>query len=413
MRGGIYEKLMREGFGPCADTFYDQWNDLEYSPMFQSFTIRNDTLAMAGKGWHFLLSLSAGPGELIPFSGSLLSRLDSTTWSSFHGVSDSVKYWSILFPDSVSLKARIALSRSMGLIKIPDCELLLTDPDPIAETHHYLLFSMADSVSAPMFAQPSIDTFYPYSQGDELFFYYERFVWDAEVSNIWERQYWYVTADSVGTKNGQPRLFGKCDRFDENRAIIRLGEHFVPEWNILIPGFEFDYPYNVPHPKGFKSELRLKENEFVMEVHASYYDTSFCDWYIDGPSITAIYSSAFGMMEESSDAGFQGHRFIKLLAARVSGETYGIWPQWLGREERGDEAVNIYPNPVSGKLWVETAHRGQGETRLFSSEGSLITKGEINDGRGETDVSALPNGIYLLHITHGETSFSKTLVVMH
>lgn len=152
MRGGIYEKLMREGFGPCADTFYDQWNDLEYSPMFQSFTIRNDTLAMAGQGWHFLLSLSAGPGELIPFSGSLLSRLDSTTWSSFHGVSDSVKYWSILFPDSVSLKARIALSRSMGLIKIPDCELLLTDPDPIAETHHYLLFSMADSVSAPMFA---------------------------------------------------------------------------------------------------------------------------------------------------------------------------------------------------------------------------------------------------------------------
>lgn len=70
--------------------------------------------------------------------------------------------------------------------------------------------------------------------------------------------------------------------------------------------------------------------------------------------------------------------------------------------------LNIYPNPTTGKLYIED-HAAQ-QISLFDQHGNLIMKCvETSDVR-QMDISELPSGLYFLQSTYGDNVSVKMIV---
>jgi hypothetical protein len=73
-------------------------------------------------------------------------------------------------------------------------------------------------------------------------------------------------------------------------------------------------------------------------------------------------------------------------------------------EESYQQSVSIYPNPTAGLLNVAGADNAT--ISVFNISGQLVS--EISSLRGNTiNLSALPNGMYLVKIQKGETIITK------
>lgn len=71
------------------------------------------------------------------------------------------------------------------------------------------------------------------------------------------------------------------------------------------------------------------------------------------------------------------------------------------KDKIGEVNVKIYPNPTKGQLFISLSDVPQGGTsclELFSLEGKLISKPEIDNLTYSVDLSNKPAGIYILRI---------------
>ncbi|MDQ0591685.1 hypothetical protein QFZ37_000054 [Chryseobacterium ginsenosidimutans] len=59
-----------------------------------------------------------------------------------------------------------------------------------------------------------------------------------------------------------------------------------------------------------------------------------------------------------------------------------------------NKATNVYPNPTSGPLTIETAESAKFE--VYSQSGQLVKTIETRKGLNETDISELPKGTYIV-----------------
>ncbi|HYG14427.1 MAG TPA: T9SS type A sorting domain-containing protein, partial [Bacteroidia bacterium] len=90
---------------------------------------------------------------------------------------------------------------------------------------------------------------------------------------------------------------------------------------------------------------------------------------------------------------------------------YTVFPKSIF--ELNNKAVYVYPNPASSVVTIAVTE--QSPIKLTDLQGREIPYQLISSDNETTtlDVSALSNGIYLLHIQSGNTTATHKLVVQH
>jgi hypothetical protein len=59
--------------------------------------------------------------------------------------------------------------------------------------------------------------------------------------------------------------------------------------------------------------------------------------------------------------------------------------------------LQVYPNPVSGRLSIRTDHQ-EGKAILYNAAGKKVLETKLNEGAGSLMTGNLPSGIYLLRL---------------
>ncbi|MGG5208736.1 T9SS type A sorting domain-containing protein [Chryseobacterium sp. MIQD13] len=69
------------------------------------------------------------------------------------------------------------------------------------------------------------------------------------------------------------------------------------------------------------------------------------------------------------------------------------------------KGMSIYPNPTSGLLSIKTENNAQAE--IYSQDGKLLKNLDMKKGTNQTDISELPNGVYILKTPSGSSKIIK------
>lgn len=118
------------------------------------------------------------------------------------------------------------------------------------------------------------------------------------------------------------------------------------------------------------------------------------------PSITEV-DSAGNIVYEAVLQGFgQTYRAHR----------YAWYPQFVALDEQISNALNIFPNPVSGLLSVQSIHPIK-ELHLTNLRGSKVLS-VINPLNNQVDVSHLNSGVYTLIVKTEEDITSKKLIIV-
>lgn len=71
---------------------------------------------------------------------------------------------------------------------------------------------------------------------------------------------------------------------------------------------------------------------------------------------------------------------------------------------------NIYPNPTSGQLYIESNDLGKQKLSLFNINGQLVATKNSEQTNTEWDISVFPKGIYILKIENSQGVFYEKIV---
>ena len=85
----------------------------------------------------------------------------------------------------------------------------------------------------------------------------------------------------------------------------------------------------------------------------------------------------------------------------------------VGINEVENETVGVYPNPTTGKFTVNIDKFNNGDVKIYSMVGTLITSQQVNKGTNEFDLSAYGKGMYFVKYTDAKTgkSWTEKLIV--
>jgi hypothetical protein len=73
----------------------------------------------------------------------------------------------------------------------------------------------------------------------------------------------------------------------------------------------------------------------------------------------------------------------------------------LAENNRSENHLNIYPNPTSNQITIESTVQGL-LSILNLSDQQLITR-QITEPKTQIDISNLPSGVYFVQLTNGKT----------
>jgi hypothetical protein len=73
-------------------------------------------------------------------------------------------------------------------------------------------------------------------------------------------------------------------------------------------------------------------------------------------------------------------------------------------------AITVYPNPTTGKIWVETNTQENFDYVIFDSKGMQVKKGIITP-QNHIDISALASGYYMFKILGKKAVFNKKIML--
>jgi len=126
----------------------------------------------------------------------------------------------------------------------------------------------------------------------------------------------------------------------------------------------------------------------------------------------ALVVVASGFLDPSANSN--GEAF-GLYAALPSGGSLLALPACVttGVEDLNSNALNIYPNPLSGNKLAITSSEVINEVAMFDLNGALIatTKNVNSESVAFTIPSSVSNGIYIMQVKTAETTINKRIVV--
>ena len=80
----------------------------------------------------------------------------------------------------------------------------------------------------------------------------------------------------------------------------------------------------------------------------------------------------------------------------------------LKNEKLGEKGVTIYPNPTSGLITVTSLLQESARITVYNALGELVYEEETADHK--IDLSGLPSGAYMFHVTQGKTTIRKKVI---
>ncbi len=119
------------------------------------------------------------------------------------------------------------------------------------------------------------------------------------------------------------------------------------------------------------------------------------------------------------DYDANGNRVSRTLVLRKAEEngrkldsTASLVSSEIINDNLGKAILSIYPNPTRGKVAVMLQGLAVEEATvlLTSVTGAVVAQSRLNDGACELDLSGLPSGVYLLHISSSEASQTWKIV---
>lgn len=84
-----------------------------------------------------------------------------------------------------------------------------------------------------------------------------------------------------------------------------------------------------------------------------------------------------------------------------------------GIEQEYAQQVKVYPNPASHSVMVSMPEEGEKQIRIFDLTGKTYRQQVVFGKEENINTDDLPNGLYFIHITSGNISIAKKLVVKH
>ncbi|MFP4448277.1 MAG: carboxypeptidase regulatory-like domain-containing protein, partial [Bacteroidales bacterium] len=79
----------------------------------------------------------------------------------------------------------------------------------------------------------------------------------------------------------------------------------------------------------------------------------------------------------------------------------------IGENERTE--INIYPNPTSGKVYIET-EESYGFIKVYNLTGERIESLQIEDSKNQIDLTGKPDGIYLIEVGGSMESITEKVI---
>ena len=152
-----------------------------------------------------------------------------------------------------------------------------------------------------------------------------------------------------------------------------------------VEGTNLTTDINVSAPSGF--EISLDD--------ATYIGTLTLSPSSGTVSQTTIYVQ-FAPVAEQAYSGNISHENTDATTVNlaVSGNSITI-----SIKNITSEIINIYPNPVNDKLFIENKHGNELQIEIYDITGKLVKNAILTGKNGEIDMQSLESSIYLLKIT--------------
>jgi hypothetical protein len=80
-------------------------------------------------------------------------------------------------------------------------------------------------------------------------------------------------------------------------------------------------------------------------------------------------------------------------------------------EAKANASFSVYPNPSKERFIIETNQTENSKIEIYNLVGELSYQSTITSAKTEIDMSKQPSGIYFVKINHGNTVYTKRIVV--
>lgn len=98
-------------------------------------------------------------------------------------------------------------------------------------------------------------------------------------------------------------------------------------------------------------------------------------------------------------------------------DKYGCYVQGCHEVGLGEllppPVFSVYPNPTSGRLWIEREKRGSANLEIISAEGRLLLEYHIQHTTAEINLKDFATGMYLLKLTDEEGAAAIQKIMIH
>ncbi len=195
-----------------------------------------------------------------------------------------------------------------------------------------------------------------------------------------------------------PTYFDFCTA--TNTAVVSIPG---PDYVTIV---EFDQAVLAPEADFSANVTTIEVGDAVSFTDLSNNNPTTWDWSFEGGT-PAVSADPDPVITYNAEGTFD----VSLTAGNAAGSDEEIKPDYITVlpvmftfEPDDNTIVNIYPNPVIDKLYIEDQTKETDLTAtLFNYQGKLVRTKKINSGSDFIDLTDLRVGLYILKISSGTT----------
>ncbi len=212
-------------------------------------------------------------------------------------------------------------------------------------------------------------------------------------------QYNFLTIDS-------------CDSIVTLHLIVRHGTHNVIEdtaceqytWHDVTYNRSGTFTFDYTNEDGCPSTDTLK---LLISNTSERYDTLFLQYN----ELPYYFALADTLLEYNAQ---HIHHIVVTLANEHGCDSivhFTIFIQGVGIHSLPIESINVYPNPTSAKLYIESSRTDITAISIYHNDGKLLKNISLPASKiQEIDLQEYPTGAYLIQIQTREGTLSKTVI---
>jgi len=123
-------------------------------------------------------------------------------------------------------------------------------------------------------------------------------------------------------------------------------------------------------------------------------------------AVASISATEANQYQYTDNAPLQGKRYYRIEANLVNAQSILSSIQWIA--QHAPASINVYPNPNNGQFTIQATDKGISQVLIYNLQGQLVYQNTNVSAQSHINISALPAGLYITHIT---TDDKQTVVI--